>query len=168
MAERLEAELEIGGLWTYVREKGLMLYPVLIYLLAKVLNETNGRKDICPNYAASGFSDTCFYLKTAYDEKFSAFYHSYIQDWLFFSEAEAKENLPSFEDNLFHVSFREDEFWKNLPHHYPAFILGQPRTGGDKVMMPVSVLLPGNRNDAVGMLEDLQGLVWAFESWIDG
>lgn len=168
MAERLKAELEIGRLWTYVRERGLMLYPVLIYLLAKVLNETNGRKDICPNYAASGSSDTCFYLKTAYDEKFSAFYQSYIRDWLALSEAEVKENLPSFEDNLFHVSFREDEVWENLRHRYPAFILGQPRTDSDKVMMPVSVLLSGNTNDVAGMIEDLQRLVWAFEAWIEG
>lgn len=166
MAERLEVNLEIGELLAYVQEKGLMLYPVLIYVLAKVLNEANGRKDITPNYAASGSSEACFYLKTAYDEKFSGFYQNYIRDWLVFSDSEIRESSPSFEDNLFYVSFMEIGGWENLSHH-PAFILGQPKTDGKKVIMPVSVLLSGNISKASGIAESLQRLVLAFQSWIE-
>lgn len=168
MVIKQDIRLDITALMSFVKTQNLMLYPIMIYMLARVMNETQQKaKPINPNYAVQEPSGNGYmYWWTTYDKIFSGFYHQYINDWLLFADKENKNTKTEVENSLFHV-FLEEEKTADMGSPYPSFILKQMETAEDKTFLTLSIVCQNTAFNIKSIVQALQLLADTFEQWID-
>lgn len=109
----MNAELDITELRINLKEKNIKLYPVLIYLLSRIVNKytefrisiDKGEKlgyweNMMPAYTVfNKKKETFFNLWTDYDENFFKFYKNYLKDEKLYENSESmfpKGEIPSY------------------------------------------------------------------------
>ena len=98
----VKVRLDITETAAFVREKEIMLYPVLIYLLSLAVAERGGAAHVCYEVYQPG-REKVWWLWSAGIGDFSAFYREYVSDYLHY-EGRLKPGMP--EDVLFVVCDR--------------------------------------------------------------
>lgn len=153
--------LDITCLIEKSRQKGIKLYPILLYLLTKTVNEyeefrtsINENGDIGvfdrmnPSYTIFNKQTELFMsIWTDYNDDFELYYNAYLNDINTFANAEkmfpkGPEPINCFPvSNIPWISF--DGFNLNLDNGskflLPIFTIGKFRDDGKKIIMPLSV-----------------------------
>lgn len=159
----LTADIDISVLLEYVKKNGLMLYPILIYMLAKVVNAHQEFRTCFNEQGELGYWDemdsayTVFHeddksfsvLWSSYAEEFEKFYQNYIRDLHDFGDKKGLIAKPAAKQNQFNVSclpwVNFSSFNLNLPQSnkylLPIFTWGKYTEKEGKVMMPLAMQL---------------------------
>lgn len=154
-------QLDAAHLYSRVKELGLKLYPVLIYAIAKLVNEhsefrmaidENGQigyyDQIAPSYTIfHSEQETFSVIWTEYDEDFWVFYRRYQRDQEEYGTSTAFEAKPVGERPVFNISCipwaHFHGFTLQLPEggHYllPVFTIGQMQEEAEKRLLPLAV-----------------------------
>lgn len=155
------ADIDITILLEYVKKNGLMLYPVLIYMLSRLVNkypefrtcfneegELGYWSELNPSYTSFHKDNKSFSaLWSEYNEDFAVFYQNYIHDLHDFGDKKGLMPKPNAPKNLFNISclpwinftsFNLNLF-KESDYLLPIFTWGKYAEKEDKVFMPLSV-----------------------------
>ena len=152
----MTVKLDITGL----RQRGLSLYPTMLYALARSVNrheefrtafDGEGRLGIYdrlePSYTVfHKDSQTFSCLWTEYQEDYAAFCRAYQQDLDAYSSAEGFEGKPNTPPNVFNVSMIPWESFDSFHLHcpqgnsylLPIFTIGRFYREGDRVLLPLA------------------------------
>ena len=151
-----QVKLDITGL----RQRGLPLYPTMLYALARSVNrheefrtafDGEGRLGIYdrlePSYTVfHKDSQTFSCLWTEYQEDYAAFCRAYQADLDAYGSAEGFEGKPNTPPNVFNVSMIPWESFDSFHLHcpqgnsylLPIFTIGRFYREGDRVLLPLA------------------------------
>lgn len=155
------ADIDITILLEYVKKNGLMLYPVLIYMLSRLVNkyqefrtcfneegELGYWSELNPSYTSFHNDNKSFSaLWSEYNEDFAVFYQNYIHDLHDFGDKKGLMPKPNAPQNMFNISclpwvnftsFNLNLF-KGGDYLLPIFTWGKYAEKEHKVLMPLSV-----------------------------
>lgn len=104
-------KLEISSMLKYLKQNDLMLYPVMMFLLAKAVNSEKCRFHTC----YQTLTEKLDWLP--YQDDFAAFYRQYLSRGLY----ENFSSLKFMPKNIFYVTFKQEDFEKEDLH--PAILV---------------------------------------------
>ena len=159
----MTAELDLTKLLTEVRARGIKLYPVLIHMLATVVNrhqafrtwlDEEGRlgywEQVWPAYTVFHEEDQTFSsIWTPYEESFAAFHESYQRDTRTYGDVRKLAAKPDEPPHTFPVSsipwVNFTSFNLNIHNEglflRPIFTMGQYAEQGGATRLPLSLQL---------------------------
>ncbi|WP_020621228.1 type A chloramphenicol O-acetyltransferase [Paenibacillus daejeonensis] len=159
----MTAELDLTTLLTEVRARGIKLYPVLIHMLATVVNrhqafrtwlDDEGRlgywEQVWPAYTVFHEEDQTFSsIWTPYEESFPAFYESYQHDTRTYGNVRKLAAKPDEPPHTFPVSsitwVNFTSFNLNIHNEglflRPIFTMGQYAEHNGATRLPLSIQL---------------------------
>lgn len=157
----MNTELDITELIENLKDKNIKLYPVLIYLLSRIVNkytefrmcmDKNGKlgywENMKPAYTVfNKKKETFFNLWSDYDENFSKFYNNYLKDEKLYENSESMFPRGEMPPYTFSISIIP---WVNFTgfnlniysdgsYLLPIFTFGKYRKKNDKIIIPLSI-----------------------------
>lgn len=187
----MTANIEITSLLSKIKLQQLKLYPTLIYIIATVVNHHKEFRTCFDKVGNLGYWDsmspsyTVFHkdtetfssIWTEYDEFFSRFYSSYLNDIKNYGEVEQftpKTNEPA---NTFPVSsipwVSFTGFNLNLQtdgtYLLPIFTIGRYFEQNNKILLPMSIQVHHAVCDGYHIsrfINDIQELASNYERWL--
>lgn len=157
----LTTDIDVTLLLEQVKHNCLMLYPVLIYMLSKIINQHQEFRTCLDDQGKLGYwekmnpSYTVFHddnqtfseLWSEYSDDFMVFYRNYITDVNCYGEKHGLIGKPKMPANVFNISclpwINFTSFNLNLAKGYdyllPIFTWGKFVEKDDKVLMPLSI-----------------------------
>lgn len=187
----LTAAVEIGRLLHACKQKSIKLYPVMLYIIARAVNEINElRVDlnaegqlgvwdfVSPCYTVFHEDDKTFTnIWTTFDADFSVFHHRYLQDMARYSHVKEFIAKPDEPGNTFPIScipwidfsaFNLN-IYDDASYLKPIFTIGKYTSRESKISLPLSIQCHHAICDgyhAGFLLEKIRGLALLFEEWL--
>lgn len=157
----MTVDLDLTRLLPRLKERGLRLYPTLIWALSQVVNrhpefrmdrDAQGRpgyyEEVWPTYTVFHPEDETFSaLWSQYDPDFLTFYRRCVQDMETYGENRGMQGRPEPPEHLFNISCLP---WQNFSSFHleldakagyllPIFTIGRYRRQGEQVLLPLAV-----------------------------
>ncbi len=158
----ITVDVDVTGLRSSLKERGLRFFPAYLWLVTKCLNEQMEFKiaqkegvlgyydALTPLYASFHEDDKTFSLMwTAYDDNLDRFHHQYCENQRRFAhnhgvlcqpETPPPENAYTV-STVPWISFRHFAVhsYENKPYYFPSVEAGKIRTEGSREWLPLSL-----------------------------
>ena len=157
----MNTELDITELIENLKDKNIKLYPVLIYLLSRIVNkytefrmcmDKNGKlgywENMKPAYTVfNKKKETFFNLWSDYDENFSKFYNNYLKDEKLYENSESmflKGEMPPYTFSISIIPWVNFtgfnlNIYSDGSYLLPIFTFGKYMKKNDKIIIPLSI-----------------------------
>lgn len=157
----MNTELDITELIENLKDKNIKLYPVLIYLLSRIVNkytefrmcmDKNGKlgywENMKPAYTVfNKKKETFFNLWSDYDENFSKFYNNYLKDKKLYENSESmfpKGEMPPYTFSISIIPWVNFtgfnlNIYSDGSYLLPIFTFGKYMKKNDKIIIPLSI-----------------------------
>lgn len=157
----MTVNLDITTLLSTIKERGIKLYPVMIYGISSIVNKHEEFRMSIDESGHIGFFDelnpcyTIFHkddetfsdIWTVFSTDFKTFYKCYLEDMQHFGNIKGMMGKPVQDSNIFTISCipwaKFTSFHLNLEkgYHYllPIFTLGQYYCENGQVVIPLSI-----------------------------
>lgn len=157
-------KLNVTQLVATVEKEQLLFYPVIIYLLAKTLKRLNcNYTETAPSYVFVNDNQTPGVLWTTYQEKFSTFWHDYVQDCCQFAQSFRFFPKGQFQAKTFLVSYIPFTQISLLAEtQMPRFLLGRFEQVKGQKLLPIEYQGFAEELDFESFFETLQNLCNSF------
>ncbi|MBD8497913.1 type A chloramphenicol O-acetyltransferase [Paenibacillus arenosi] len=159
----MTANLDISALYTEVKNKGIKLYPALIYMITTVVNRHREFRtclnaegqigywdSLSPSFTIFHDDDKTFStIWTAYSEDFNQFYRGYLDDVEKFGSSKGLVAKPNEPSNTFpissipwvHFTGFNLNIYTDGSYLLPILTMGKYDKQNAKVLLPLSVQL---------------------------